>query len=369
MKAYILTFIVTILLALISDYLLKKGNIKTAKLFLFMSLLVPCFIAGVRNEYVGKDVHNYLSLLYRDFSNGASFLSEYKMYGLSGVEPLFMLLVYFPSKLSNFNIVFFIVELAVVLPVYYFAYKQKDNIPIPLTIFIFLLTMYCYSLSMMRQSVAITICLLGTYYLVNNNFKKSFFSIILAFFFHRTAIIYLMVLILGYIIFKTKKNKVLYLFLLLGGAIIVSISAPIIISFLPSKYSNYLDARWESAVNVLSLIKKIIWIIPLLLCYVKINESSDSSKKNTLLFCIFMVFFDIVFYLIGIKVPTVSRISLYFSNISLFFVIPEILKMFKQKCIITSLCCILLIFFWHHMIINDDAGVYPYKSDVIQFLN
>lgn len=153
MKGYVICILITIFFALLSQKSLKKNKKKTGIFFLIVSLLIPCIIAGVRDSTIGVDVTTYLKgLFYRAQSSGFTILGEYKN---SGIDIGFICVVYLSTLIfKSLNFTFFIVELAVSLPVFIYAYLQRNKKSMTFTILIFLLTMYCNSLSMMRQSIA-----------------------------------------------------------------------------------------------------------------------------------------------------------------------------------------------------------------------
>ena len=371
MKAYVLTFIICLLLCTISDMLFNKKKANLFKIFMSLAIIVLCLLAALRSEYVGRDVHNYLTMLFRDFSSGVSFIDELRSTRAGGIEPLFMLLVLIFSKFKSLNIVFFFVQLAIVLPIFIFSYhlKKDKGIPITLTIFVFLMTMYVYSFSMMRQSIAISIGLLSLYYYMNENKKISYLLFFIAFLFHRTSIIIIVMFISYNYVFKNKKNRVIYLFFTLIIGAMVGLFLPNIVSLLPGKYSLYLGSEYETSFNYFSLLKKMTFLIP---AFFLINGTTNKNSEDNkmILFSLFLMIYDIMFYLFGLKVPEVSRICLYFTNISYFLFIPILIKRIKPKIVGELLITILLFFFWHHMTTgNNEADIYPDKSDVASFLN
>ena len=373
MKAYILTFILCTLFCYISDLFFSKKNHLMTKISMVISIFILCLLAALRSEYVGRDVHNYLTMLFRDFSNGISLIDELKSVRARGIEPLFMLLVLLTSKFHNLHLVFFFVELAVDMPIFILAYqlKMKNNIYITLTVFLFLMTMYAYSFSMMRQSIAIAIGMLALFYYTQSRKKTSLALLVVAFLFHRTAVIIILLLFTYGYILKTKNDKQLYLYVFITivlGAFI-GLLLPNLVSFLPDKYSIYLDPKYRTSFNFISLMKKMVFLLPTTLL-ISNYKDNNSEEKMMIWFSQFLIVFDIIFYLFGLRVPEISRICLYFSNYYYFILIPILVRRIKPKVLGVSMMIVLLFFMWHHMTTgNNQADIYPYKSDIIQFLN
>lgn len=371
MKAYILIFITSLFFCILSDFNYNKKKFIFSKMFLMITVIALCLLAAFRTEYVGRDIHNYLTLLFRDFSSGITLLEELKSTRASGIEPLFMLLVLIASKFKSLNVVFFFVQLAITLPIVIFAYnlKKTKNVSISFTIFIFLMTMYAYSFSMMRQSIAISLCLLSLFYFMNDERKKSYVLFIISFFFHRTSIIMIAIYMIYHFVFENERNRFLYLFLTICVCIGVGIFLPVLVSLLPAKYSMYLGANYETSFNFFSLFKKIIFFVPALFFTIG-TEDKKSYNYKILLFSTFLFLMDIVFYLFGLRVPEISRMCLYFTDISYFIFLPILCTKIKPKMIGYALVTILMMFFWVHMTTgNNEADIYPYKSDIVPFLN
>ena len=367
MKAYIINIIICLFFSVVADASYKNKKNKIGMFFLILVALTMSVISGLRSETVGTDIHNYVISLFRDFSMyGNGIISNYTKFG---VEIGFTSLVFLFSKFNNINFVLFGIQLAIVIPLLIYCYKVKDKTPISLNVFIFLMTMYCYSLSMMRQSISITIGLLATFFFQNNQEKKGFICIGIAYLFHRTSIVIFAIYILTKYIYKKSKDSYLYLFLMLFVTIVLAVLSPKIITLLPVKYSGYLGDKFTSSVNILSIMKKIVWYIPILICMNKIKDK-DSKLYKDLLLTIFLISLDLIIYLIGMKIPTVSRLSLYFSNISCFIYFPYIIKMFRPKIFSQTIYFSIIIFMWWHMTVNDvSANIYPYKTDILPALN
>lgn len=366
MKGYIINIILCIFLSLCSEWLFVKKKKALGIFFLFFIILTASFIAGIRNETVGTDIYTYVRPLFKSCG------SVYNIFLLSekfGLEFAFILLVYLFSLFRSLNFVLFGIEFAVVSPIVFYAYLKRNTVPIHVNIFVFLMTMYSFSFSMMRQSIAISFALLATYYIKNNDRKHFYIYTFIAFLFHRTSIIIFLILILCKIIYRKEDKRIIYLFTFVLVFLFAILFSPQMIKLLPIKYANYLGNEYVSSVNIFSAVKKIIWLIPITFYLFRI-KNKKSEKYNDLLLSAFLVVIDISIYLIGIKVPTVSRLSLYFSNISAFIYFPYLLKMFKPNLISKILFFTIMIFLWWHMTAYDkSAGIYPYKTDIVPILN
>lgn len=365
MKAYILSIAIVLVLSFFADYLKNKKKDKASILIVILSCIVASFIAGIRDENVGTDIHNYVTALFDESGNNIfSFISLYIKYR---IEIGFTALVSLFSIFRNLNVVLFGIELACILPVAIYAIKQRSKVPIACVMFVYMISMYSYSFSMMRQSIAISLGLLVLHYSRTENYKKSILFIILAFLFHRTAIVLLVLPILCYVLKKKNNDKYFYLFMIVIVSFMLFAFSTEVIKILPTKYSNRLLEDIETSVNLLSVLKKSIWIIPVA---IGIKSATDQEEKNQLVIAFVLVFLDVLTYLMGMKTPIVSRLSLYYSDLAAFVYFPIIIKTTKPKWVMTLAVSSVMVFAWYHMTVNDtSARIYPYKTNVIPQLN
>lgn len=365
MKAYIIVFIVaTFFNILCENIFFKKNSTKKFIPFLLMgiSIFSLCFVAAVRDLSVGTDIFVYVTRLYNVSINYTGVFTYLKN---CNSDLLFALIVYLGALTKNIKIVLFLIQLACVLPIYIYSYKVKETYSFTLNILIYLLVMYCVSFNLMRQSIAISFCLLSYYYFDQNKTKKSFLLLFVALLFHKTAFIFIFAFIINKIVKSNNKDRQFLIFLLIMGLIIISIFMKYIVSF--SSYSEYLylDIR-EFSIG--SIIKRLFWIFLVLIGLIVSNEKSLKDK-----FTISIIFLLISFFttLTSFSIPGTGRLGFYFTDIAYFLFVFDIPKCFKQKKIVSFFVFMMLIGLWwiSTAVPNDSSRVYPYKSDIIEVLN
>lgn len=367
MKAYIICFCTTLLITFLAEKALKKNGKIIGILLLILAIFVLCFFAGIRDLNIGKDVSSYFMVAYNSYVNDGNGILDTS--NIAIIEIGFAVLMYLASLFKSTNVALFIVELLVCIPIFLFAYKKRENTSITFIIFIFLTTLYCKSLNLIRQSIAISIIILSTYYFEEKKYKNTVFLMLLAYLFHETAIISLIIYLIIYICQNKTKNKKLYLYLLIFGTIFIVFSFEFILKMFPNKYSNYFGSEYEiSSFSIMSIIKKMIWIVIGLFYILKFKK--DKTYNNNFSYIIFFII-DFIFYFMSIKISPAGRLGYYFLYTGYFTFIPNIKNMFKQKNIINILIIILMIAFWYNMtVINYSAdAIYPYTSDILPILN
>lgn len=367
MRGYLLCFILAITLAFLSERSYKKNNLFLGKLFLVLSLFVPCFIAGVRNITVGKDVSSYFMVLFKGFTSGESFLFVTQK---AGVEIGYAIFMYIASLFKNVNIALFLSEFLVCLPIYLLAYDNKKKYSLTFTITIFLLTLYCLSLNLMRQSIAISFIIYGIslFERENKNWKYMF---LLAFLFHYSAIICLLMIFIIYICKKMKKNRIFLIFLILTSVVIFSLTFEWILMLIPNKYSYYIGSQYDvSSFSFASIIKKIIWIVPFIIYLGRYKNKNDDEYALALSYFTFFLI-DFVLYFMSLQLSSAGRLGYFFLYAGYFYFFPRIKNLFSQKAFIYIGVTILLCLFWYNMTVVNykENRTYPYTSSIIDLLN
>lgn len=357
-------FLLVTLINSINEFAFYKRNNKFSKLLLTISVFILCFVAGVRASTVGTDVNVYVARLMEVSSNITNIVRYIQ---LSGSDLLFAVVVFIGNLFGDIHFTLFLIELVAVIPIYILAYRRRDYYSFTGTILIYLLTMYCISLNLMRQSVAMSICILAYDFYSSSKRKKAILLVLVAALFHKTAMIFFVIFILENIIVNDKKNKPILLATFLASIVIVSVFMERIVSL--TFYARYLDLTEISrGFSMGSLVKNAIWI--LLAVFYAFLFSGDKEieiiQMNTLLAIIYMSL-----TITSFKIPGTGRLGYYFINLYYFNMVPIFRKLFSQKLLASILFFILLAYLWWHMtaVPNDASGVYPYISDLYTFLN
>lgn len=367
MKAYIICIILVSFLNIINEKVFLKKNEKIplgSILLSIMSLFVLCFIAGVRNLNVGTDVNVYVTRLIDVINHSPNIITYLKN---SNSDFLFALLVYIGYLSKNISVVLFTIELAVALPIYIYSYYERKNKSFTINILIFLLTMYCISFNLMRQSIAISICILSYLFFNRKNYKKSMLCLIIAIFFHKTSLVFIVALFINFFIKSNMKHKSIFVFLTILLMMFISIFMDNIVAL--TSYSDYLirtDLMRNFSLG--SILKKVFWVMLGMIC---LNIGKDTERNHNTTIAVIFAFISLILTITSFRIPGTGRLGYYFNNISHFLLIFEIPKAFKEKREVMFTLLIILTVLWWNMtaVDNDSSKVYPYCSDYVQFLN
>lgn len=211
---YITCFILSVGLFYIAKD--QKGIAK--KGIVFLAIMIPCVLAGIRGNTVGTDVHVYLEPMVSNARYAKSF-SDYMrsswqqgwvIRGVYDIEVGFSVLVYVIIKLFNsIYVLQFAIQWLTIYPIYV-GLKEKNTDKVWLGMLVYFCMFYNGFLNIMRQGIAIGFLFLAFQYLFNEKKKRFFTFLIVACLFHNSGAIGLIIWFIyeyiGMNIFKNSKR-------------------------------------------------------------------------------------------------------------------------------------------------------------------
>lgn len=382
MKAYIICILFTLLFTYLAQYNFKKSHKKVGFIFSILAVFIPSFIAGVRQVGVGRDIDNYVAPVLARALKAGSFQEYWN--GASYVEVGYRMMIYLISRFSsNLAVSLFFIQLIPCLCTYIFAYKYREKISMTMVMATYLLVWYLRSYTIMRQSIAIGIILIGMIYLNEKRYFKGTIMFLVAILFHNSAILAFPIIPIMYI-FNSEtinmKKKVTICVLILFALLLLIISYENVIHLLTynfglisEKYYNYTISTYSSDI-VISYSELLFRGVCLFLGLFLIVLSKNNKKQLPKEFKIYYYFLilEMILYFISFKLTIGERIGYYYRYIGMLYVIPQIAAAFKAKdkiVINTLLISIMFVFWFWKYPIQKNCETYPYKSEVIQLLN
>lgn len=345
------------------------------KFLIFIGLLFPCIMAGLRGITVGTDTKGYVLNLYNIAFKMDSFNSLIKMSELIyfSSDKLYLLITYISSKwLNSFQIMLFIYQCLIIFPIY-FSLKNiaKKNQDIVFGMLIFYFTLYNLSLNMVRQSIAISFVMLGFSYLkkeltLKNKFL-SFLYLIIAIGFHDTAlfgiIIYLIYLKLNNPK-NNEKSKNLFCIIITCITVFSLIFYKPLLIFIANigiypKALVYINKFSNFNIDFLGTIINVLLIIMVVL-------TKDQSKKMNLnyKFGLLLTILNLLISFIGIFITYTQRLSYYFYFIIISnYIAPLCSNNLKKGNIYLKTVIVFFAFFVYWLIvicINNNNETLPY---------
>ncbi len=376
--AFGVCFLLTILMAYLSQYFFKQKQKILGILFAFLCILIPSILAGIRDLDVGRDVFSYVSP-----AVNRAIDSNFTTYMTSLDLEWFYKIIIYLAVLVNPSVHFslFVLQFLTILFVYLFAYKNRKKQSISFIIAIYMIAWYCYSYTFMRQSLAVAMIIYSTTLFQDKKYFKTFLLFLLSIGVHKTALLGIFVYIFLFISKNFKKKKLLYIMYIMALAFGVLFFNQImyltthIIKILPMKYFEYTQFYFagNDDVSTLELIYKLFWI-GIALLYLHQFRHKKIQKDIQIDVILLLLLTDFAAYILSYKIVNLGRVGLYFSYLALFKLLPNIKYFFKQDkingLVANSLVISVLLVLWvWNFPIHNWSETYPYHSEILPILN
>lgn len=384
MKGYLLCFILTIVFTYFAEINFKKEKKGFAIIFSIIAIFIPTFICGIRSSDVGRDIEIYVSPLLN--STKIMNFSEYINFNIKYFELGYVFYVYIISKInSGLNFLLFFIQLIPCAATFIFAYNYRKQIPMWFVMTTYLLTWYLRSYTMMRQSIAVAFILLSIITFEKKQKFKTLVLFILAVLFHKSTFV---AVGLYFIIFlidtKAINNKSKFIIMMIMS-IVVSIALCFYEDLIyllydwgivPTRYIDYFsNADFANETIQVSFSETLFRFVFLALglnyCMI-LNKNNE--KNNTFLKYFVFYLLSMGPYIISFKIINAERMNYYYYYPALLYIVPESVKIVKKdmlnKAIMTCLIVSILFVFWFFKYpIKNSCDTYPYKTDILRFLN
>ena len=329
-------------------------------IFFPLFILFPSMIEGCRDWNLGTDMLGYGSICFYNtlqYSNLGSFLSH-----LDSREYGFHLLCYFCGKVGTINLYMFMAAL-IKMTMVALTCLHFRKITIPWMVVIgYMLFFYWYGFSLMRQSLALSICMFSLIFLYEKKYLYFLLAVVAAYFFHNSSIF---MLILPFVMIMAKmKHRLLIVILGVGTVYILASTLFMVVAtsglFGESKAELYLDSGVTSAkTNIIIMIG--FSLFPYLRKNVECNLKYYIQAYSLLglMFLSLSSLFEVAF-----------RVSFY-QMIPLLILIPSLLKNMEDKTQQLICISIYISLFLLHIVIAANHGMadtVPYRSIILNNL-
>lgn len=376
MQVYLIVFFLSTLFLYFSERF--KGK-KIKKFYLFLGLIFPCLLGGIRHYSIGTDVSVYLKPLYLNVLNSYSFTSflsscwwdiwTYKY--VANFEYGFNFIVYFVTKWTeNFQLLMFTIQTLIILPIYFGLKKYKElEGKIWFAMLTFYLLLYNNSYNVMRQYIGISMLFYGTSCLFNEKKTSKFFVfLIIAYLFHKSSLmgiaIYVLYKLLNskskdgtkFIIGEHKLNarNIFIILLLLVGILMISNLSQIVdlLDYIGlTRYVGYISGEvYFKSTNIIK-------ILPVIFLFILNRKSFFKNSRNSHLL--------VIFFCIDFLSTYLSSVNVYAARIGYLFQIFSIISYThivfstedtKMKRFNKVLMLSYLIYYWYFTYVHGGAG-------------
>lgn len=348
--------------------ILNKENKIFANLLTFVAVLLPITIGGLRDSNVGTDVSCYVEPLYNNASTSIDFNDYNSRIQYMDIEPLFAVVVYVGSLISDKiqGCLIIIEGLCLFFTVMAIKRNGNDKYIVPCMI-IYYLYLYNMSFNLMRQLLSASVFLFAYVMYLEKKYVKFIILCVLGFLFHK-SIIFGVFLLLGSDVFSRNKSNIKWLVLFFVLYIIINPNTIVrfVIEFsLFNHYETYLLGNdvLAGGTNITSFLVRIF--IMCLVVYSYINQMLSKIEFDKLMF---FLLFEVFLLAFSSSLGTFSRLYIYATALEIMYV-PYLLHKLKKTrmsflCIIS--CYALIIFQWYWLqIYNNSNETAEYSSQIL----
>lgn len=343
--------------------------------FILIAAMIPCILAGLRDNTIGTDTSLYGIHIYNAASQNSFMIFMKDQY--TSVEPLFKLWAYIVSIPKSRFIFFAGLEAACVIPVFVRLIQdyQKEAW---IGVMIYYFWLFGFTLNIMRQSIAIALLFWGSKYIYERNIKKFSIVVLAAMGFHLSAVVGLAIYAM-YVVFaydplligkKTfwntiakKYSKIMKPFFLLFLIFLIFNTSMILVkvSTMIGRYSAEVkDLANNSSVGpgYLVLVGSILVVLTV---YIRNSNLRNSAKSD---FFPFTILCGILIFYMSVFSGQLFRISLYFTSYLIPFsayVCESNSRKKIRKLVMAYVVLVLIAFVYYYYVRGGWNAIYPYK--------
>lgn len=321
---------------------------KESKILFLISLIPPVLFEGLRDELIGRDMAGYGTLWFynMDIKDNLASIIE------NALTPEYgYFLVIYISKLITPDIHLYMTICALIklLMVYLTAYKLRNVFCSVIFLFAYYCFFYVNAFSMMRQGVAVAICIYSLTYYFNHKLIKFLILVVIAYFFHNSAILMCLFLPLYYM----RNMKLKYIIITTGIVLTYTfIELFFSVAFELSLFkSNMADLYIDSGVTSA---KTNILLSILFLLYSLLLKLWSNTEKDKLFYFFVSSFFSLLFLLLASYVEVAYRMSYYMFIMSMLL---SVYFMRQRAKLRGALYILYLCFFFLHFYIECSHGL------------
>ena len=362
MIVYICCFAISVLFT----YLASKNTDRRILFCLYstIALLFPALIAGCRDTTVGTDTEFYGLPSY----NMVVQMGEFGIImGVTEWEPIYTILIYLGELIhGTFNAGLFLIAFWCVFFAYVAIYLMRDKLSMTFAMFVYLIMFYNPSLNIMRQCMAMSVCMVCWVLFYKQKYLLSFFTFFIAFFCHYSSILFFLPILL-YWIYNNERfvtNRTLYIMCLLTPFFMLMYSVLLSIAIKIGILSTHFEAYVDSDETSFSKTNVLTYLVFLYIVYICGRRSSVIYKDYYYLLMIAYISFVLMFS--SIFNQWAYRAGFFFSLLFPLH-IPMMFRELEQDRGRLKLFYILFlsIFWFWDVVINGSNSTYPYTSEIL----
>lgn len=357
---YFVVFISSIFLAWLAEVGFRKEKKLLPYILIAVSILLPCILAGFRDDTIGTDVTWYVTPLVDRAYKAIDFFDYFEMQQRDSMEIGFVCLIYFLTFSFDAGPTLFLLQLCILVPLYIALFRYRDRMPVWLGLTIFYFMSYNTGLSIIRQTLTITLLLCAFSFIEKKQWLVGTIIIFLSITIHRSAIFLAFFVIATYYLCRIRKVKPMAV--ILAVSILVFMGNFLMDLMRGGAYDEYasraLERTGEAGLSMKSLaLYSCLTIIPF--C-----KKGEQSIAAIVALCGFVIYFMTIYSSYYIRL---AMGPILFSTIAYPSYINTIKPKQRKKYILIVLAT-LFIYWFVGVILHGGDETYPYMMRIPFFI-
>lgn len=296
-----------------------KRDGRNNAIFLILSFVILFFVHAFKDFNTFPDLPAYV---YGFFEAAMSSWNSLYVDGIMTFkcETGFGLFMKVVSLFSRDSVFFLAVVSFLTISGYFFVIKNYSN-TVWLSVLFFLLGPYCRSLFVIRQHLAVAICIFSFYFILKRKLIPFLLLVVLAFSFHKTALIFTPL----YFLYGINSGKKMW-YLFITGLIVLLISFRMIVLIMAEEvggYSSYIEETTEVHFNYILLSVSLL-TVRIIVMKGKFFKG-EVDKLLSIVLCLVTLL-----SIVGASFESTGRMLLYYSGLSCLY-FPNTLEKIKDQ--------------------------------------
>lgn len=351
-------FYIIIFLFFIAFY--KFSERSGSWLFLLIAILIPTLFEGLRDDVVGEDMLGYGGQWFDNMDEAGGLWDMF--YFAQTPEYGYHLIIYICKMISpDIHLYMTVCALIKMSAVTIFAYRMREQISTVL----FMLSYYCFFyvtfFSLMRQGIAVAICMYSLVYYTNKNLLKFLLTVGVAYFFHNSAV--LMFLLIPIYFMRNVKYKYAIFF---GGILFVFFFIELLFQLVlmtPLFKSEMADLYMDSGVTSAKTNLLISFVFLVFALYQRLFGEEETEDKTFMLAISSAL--SLLFLFLSSYIEVAFRMSYYVFIVSLFITLQFIYGSERLKRIFVMGFVSLFLLHFYICCKHGLAGALDYSSVIL----
>lgn len=284
---------------------------------LLIAILVPALFEGLRDDVVGEDMLGYGGEWFFNMDENEPLSSMFEF--AQTPEYAYHLLIYVCKKISqDINLFMTACALIKMSAVTLFAYRMREQLSSLLFLFCYYCFFYVTTFSLMRQGIAVAICIYSLAYFAKNKYWQFLLLVVIAYFFHNSAVLMLSLIPIYYM-----RNLQYKYFIIIGSLVFVYFFVDVLFElalmtplFKSGMADMYIDSGVASAKTNLLISTAFLGYG----VYLHFFEDEEENHKNTYLLIVTSAA-TLLFLLLSSYIEVAFRMSYYMFIVSVVVVV------------------------------------------------